>query len=1024
MDFQDAPVNDNVDDKRPTTYMTDANVADAKEKLKKTGKNALLSNKDVKTYEAYIVNIGKGKDPLVVRWKEDDDLEEMALTICVSERLDVDINLKQILAQLKRKMAKGEALEQANQVINKNALMSPGAFKAQKYQNKGIKQKKEVKTLKTLEKFMHASRIDETASSFRLNENRLRIMYLISRLTDDGADGNLHIVLNSKQQSINQLCALNYRRKNWLHEMTLIVFIHESICAHIFDYEVLPVPTTAPYVGYINTALEAKNDIELLRQAGLIEIVTVQNNSSVSKTMSTSLSGPSLITNDLDSYQINGGIVRLLRLTRLGEKEITVLDDGAKSEVESVLFPSLGIKSLFTKVDDETNNFKLSEKEYENDLSSIQRVKGAKGTSKMFRVIWHKPRAEFLLCSTDSTGKIILPPSTITNTKRSTITDITHVSYVCSPWLPPSLQIRDTNGIGKKPSKSNREIGRKAADIIGVHLGPKLGRQERTAQDALNEVLLISGVNGPRILLGDWIPGVRDNQIWELDHVLSGETNLSIARSGAGPAGANNYAKRVAAHKTSKTPSVYLYSSGTYVLTCEDAYLNLQPDGGTKTSNDKYTVKQADAITSTMPKMRKDKSIRVVELLGVDYKHSKLAVTLEPGLSTNMRSSTVNNCCELGEFALNISGDGSAIYGIELESIDQHLTFVKSITDVKKVSGRGVNALNLCRSLSQLQRRSTEISNSLFLRGGRSPVYSTQSGGTAQDLASGISDLMKVIYGESNGMPYTECIPKYAAIIAGQFQPFMKPPEYLDGSDYELRLSSLIGRCVEAHELNPGESIIVGCNGLILTGKRCDRYEDLISRFVRSKAKERALNFVSNRVSQLEEYLFKTVKYGSTDNETRFSKKFGMYNQTLVNVKRVIALLKGSILYNFTDNETELLAITEIDKRMESPSKYDRYVKKNSAQQEAPNSPSMHDTGHLKLHNILDIDAVKESNKRRISDLESKILWLIESFENEEKKVHAREIENMNKKFNQQNVSKKEIAGPIEKKSKLQCTIV
>ena len=118
-----------------------------------------------------------------------------------------------------------------------------------------------------------------------------------------------------------------------------------------------------------------------------------------------------------------------------------------------------------------------------------------------------------------------------------------------------------------KPSRSNRDLGRKAADIVGARLGADMGRQERSAQDALNEVLLISGVNGPRILLSQWIPGLSDNSIWELDHVLGGETSLSIARSGAGPAAARSYADRIAAHKTSKTPSVYLYSSGSRVIT-------------------------------------------------------------------------------------------------------------------------------------------------------------------------------------------------------------------------------------------------------------------------------------------------------------------------------------------------------------------------------------------------------------------------------------------------------------------------
>ena len=81
----------------------------------------------------------------------------------------------------------------------------------------------------------------------------------------------------------------------------------------------------------------------------------------------------------------------------------------------------------------------------------------------------------------------------------------------------------------------------------------------------MNEVLLISGLNGPRILLSQWIPGLSDNLIWELDHVLGGETSLSIARSGVGPAAANSYADRIAAHKTSKTPSCLSLPSGSRV---------------------------------------------------------------------------------------------------------------------------------------------------------------------------------------------------------------------------------------------------------------------------------------------------------------------------------------------------------------------------------------------------------------------------------------------------------------------------
>ena len=105
----------------------------------------------------------------------------------------------------------------------------------------------------------------------------------------------------------------------------------------------------------------------------------------------------------------------------------------------------------------------------------------------------------------------------------------------------------------------------------------------------------------------------------------------------------------------------------------------------------------------------------------------------------------------------------------------------------------------LCHSLSQIQRRTSEIANALFIRGRNSSIDTNKMN---YDVASGVADLLKVMYGEANNGAYMECVSKYVAIIAGQFQPFMKPPEYLDGSDYESRLSSLLGRCIEAHELD------------------------------------------------------------------------------------------------------------------------------------------------------------------------------------------------------------------------------
>ena len=52
--------------------------------------------------------------------------------------------------------------------------------------------------------------------------------------------------------------------------------------------------------------------------------------------------------------------------------------------------------------------------------------------------------------------------------------------------------------------------------------------------------------------------------------------------------------------------------------------------------------------------------------------------------------------------------------------------------------------------------------------------------------------------------------------------------------------------------------------------------------------------------------------------------------------------------------------------------------------------------------NILDVDTIKEANKRRVIDLESKITWLIESFEIEKRKLRVQQMDEMNFNIKQQ----------------------
>ena len=116
---------------------------------------------------------------------------------------------------------------------------------------------------------------------------------------------------------------------------------------------------------------------------------------------------------------------------------------------------------------------------------------------------------------------------------------------------------------------------------------------------------------------------------------------------------------------------------------------------------------------------------------------------------------------------------------------------------------------------------------------------------------------------------------------------------------------------------------------------------DLISAHVRTMAKERALNVISQRLSQLEEYIFSVSRSKSNGNKL----KNESVQQALIHAKRVIDLLKNSIFYDFHENENELLPITEIDRRMESPSKYDCYARKDTTR----SSITFQDTGRLKF---------------------------------------------------------------------------
>ena len=170
-------------------------------------------------------------------------------------------------------------------------------------------------------------------------------MYLISRLNDDGADGHLHIVLQPDQHYIdtksNKASYVNGQK--WLHEMTLIVFIHECVNSYILDYQFVPAPTTAPFVGYINTSSRLKTILSCYAKPGFLEIITVRNSTVASMAMSTSMSWQSLFSSpDASSHFVKWRHSSIRgTLDKIRRKKIQFLDEDAKAEVQSMLFSLL-----------------------------------------------------------------------------------------------------------------------------------------------------------------------------------------------------------------------------------------------------------------------------------------------------------------------------------------------------------------------------------------------------------------------------------------------------------------------------------------------------------------------------------------------------------------------------------------------------------------------------------------------------------------------------------------------------------
>ena len=111
----------------------------------------------------------------------------------------------------------------------------------------------------------------------------------------------------------------------WVHELTLLVVMHELVQANVTDYSLSPWHVDSPVHGFLNVSIEGRHDLEELRAAGLVDVAIISSDSDYASCTVTASSGT----------------VQLLRLSEKGKQVCAkLLSPVSRKAVNSVLYRS------------------------------------------------------------------------------------------------------------------------------------------------------------------------------------------------------------------------------------------------------------------------------------------------------------------------------------------------------------------------------------------------------------------------------------------------------------------------------------------------------------------------------------------------------------------------------------------------------------------------------------------------------------------------------------------------------------
>ena len=437
--------------------------------------------------------------------------------------------------------------------------------------------------------------------------------------------------------------------------------------------------------------------------------------------------------------------------------------------------------------------------------------------------------------------------------------------------------------------------------------------------EALNELATVSGIHGVQVFITHWVAGMdagavhdlnarlmaSDNHtsgaadrgggvgsslVWDDEHNAARTWRSASEMHASGP-GETHIVSRpedidIAKPTASKTSGGSLSPGGSggghnarmvksspsspKSITSKNGSLH-EPKYGKK--NKYLTPKQKkienmeaniDLGEENVPSKQQDKSdagyligARILEVLGArgvsgrtDLRCVFTAETIRhDSIRLRQPLSTVPGRVHLGEMCISCGKDGSVICSAAIDSVDDRIVFAPSSSEASTVgsAGRysgdrtssrapGVSLDKLSKTIAGLQINAMDLLRCVLLDN--------------NDPSSERATYFSTIHGDRRAEPCG-----YVSLLAGSIRPFMKPAQYLDGSEYEIRLIQLIGRVSGgAFDVGLGggaSTLFIGERGTLLVTKRPQRFHASLIEHAQWKSREIALDAMQAQADYL-----------------------------------------------------------------------------------------------------------------------------------------------------------------------------